>query len=64
VTIVGKPRRSHTTMYRQAADILYSVLVRVMYKDTVLKGCYTDHQQTAAYWSQLKARTQLGSKLP
>jgi hypothetical protein len=48
----------------QAVDILHSVSAEATYKDIIwaLKGHYGDHQQAAAYWSQLKARIQMNSR--
>jgi hypothetical protein len=45
-------------------DILHSVRTAATYEETVeaLKDSYEDLQPAAAYWSQLKARTQVNGE--
>jgi hypothetical protein len=53
-----------TILQGQAANIIHSVPTGAAYQDTIsaLEGRYGDHQLTAAYQSQLKARMQLSGK--
>jgi hypothetical protein len=51
--------------YRDKLLTSYSVSAGEKYKDIIgaLKGWYEDHQQAAAYRSQIKARIQMSGKI-